>query len=701
MTRTLYITPTEPRSGKSAIALGLMEILLRNISKVGFFRPIINEDSPSSFDHDIHLIRTYYKLDVPYESTYAYTFRAAKELINLGHHDVLLEGILSKFKELENQCDFVLCEGTDFEGVTSAFEFDINSDIANNLGSPLLVITNGRHKSVEEVISSTRMAVESFEDKGVKILGVIVNRVQMDQSEEIVERLKQDFKTLDILINTIPDIPTLGKPTIREIVEALDAEVLYGADKLERHAYHYTIAAMQLRNFLDHIENGSLVVTPGDRADIILGSLIAGVSTTYPNIAGILLTGGLKPEDSVLRLIDGWSKVPIPILFSSKDTYTTTEQLTSIHAEINPNDHRKIATALGVFESHVNIDELRQRLETTHSTVVTPKMFEYGLIQRAKTNRQHIVLPEGGEDRILKAAEILTRRNVVKITLLGNVDEINEKIAKLGLQLDGVEIIQPNQSPDFEDYAQTYAELRKHKGITLEHAHDIMADVTYFGTMMVYKGHADGMVSGAVHTTQQTIRPAFEFIRTKPGASLVSSVFFMCLKDRTLVYGDCAVNPNPNAEQLAEIGMRSAETAQVFGIEPRVAMLSYSTGSSGKGAEVEKVREATRIAQEQASNLKLEGPIQYDAAVDPDVAKTKMPDSKVAGQATVFIFPDLNTGNNTYKAVQRSAQAVAIGPVLQGLNKPVNDLSRGCLVPDIVNTVVITAIQAQAEKGGA
>jgi phosphate acetyltransferase len=310
------------------------------------------------------------------------------------------------------------------------------------------------------------------------------------------------------------------------------------------------------------------------------------------------------------------------------------------------------------------------------------------------------VLPEGSEERILRAAEILIRRDVADLILLGNSQEISQKISFLGLHLHQVDIIDPMNSELTERFAGIYVELRRHKGMTVERARDTVTDVSYFGTMMVYDGLADGMVSGAIHTTGETIRPAFEIIRTRPGVSIVSSVFLMCLPDKVLIYGDCAVNPNPDAEDLADIAITSSGTAAAFGIEPRVAMLSYSTGASGKGADVEKVREAVRIARARRPDLKLEGPIQYDAAVDASVARSKLPDSEVAGHATVFIFPDLNTGNNTYKAVQRSAGAVAIGPVLQGLNKPVNDLSRGCTVTDIVNTVTITAIQAQTAAQG-
>ena len=328
---------------------------------------------------------------------------------------------------------------------------------------------------------------------------------------------------------------------------------------------------------------------------------------------------------------------------------------------------------------------------------ITPHMFQYQLTKWAKSEIKHIVLPEGNEDRILKAAARLIDQKIVELTLLGDPVEIAASVKRLGLTLDlsSIRIVDPVKSAYYEDYVQTFYELRKHKNVELEMAKDTMTDVSYFGTMMVYKGHADGMVSGAVHTTQHTIRPALQFIKTKPGISVVSSVFFMCLPDRVCVFGDCAVNPNPTSEQLSEIAISSAESCRLFGIEPKVAMLSYSSGTSGEGEEVEKVRRATELVKQKRPDLKVEGPIQYDAAVDPVVGKQKLPNSEVAGKATVLIFPDLNTGNNTYKAVQRETGALAIGPMLQGLNKPVNDLSRGCTVDDIFNTVIITAIQSQ------
>jgi phosphate acetyltransferase len=491
---------------------------------------------------------------------------------------------------------------------------------------------------------------------------------------------------------------SLSKPTIWDITQALNAVCLYGdPETLNREVYNYKVAAMLLPDFLNYVEANSLIITPGDRSDIILGSLMSYPSRAYPQISGLLLSGDLQPAEEVMRLIDGLGTVPVAVLSVPTDTFTTAMNVNSVTANLSADNERKIAAALGVTETSINTEQLLQRITTSRSTRVTPLMFEYELIRKARAQRQHIVLPEGSEPRILKACEILTLRDVAQITLLGNPEEVRIKIDELGLHLDEVNIIDPLHSELRQQFADTYYELRKHKGISREMAYDAMADVSYFGTMMVYHDLADGMVSGSVHTTQHTIRPSFETIKTKPDAKIVSSVFFMCLPNRVLVFGDCAVNPNPNAQQLADIAINSALTAQKFGVEPRIAMLSYSTGESGKGEAVDKIRQATTLVKQLRPDLKVAGPIQYDAAVDASVAKTKLPGNEVAGNATVFIFPDLNTGNNTYKAVQRSANALAIGPVLQGLNKPVNDLSRGCTVPDIVNTVAITAIQAQAD----
>ena len=695
MANSLYIAAVAPGSGKSVVALGIMEMLSRRIRRLGYFRPVV--PSAEEPDNNIRLIKARYHLDLDYEDMYACSHSDARNLVAEGRAKTLLKNILNKYKALEGRCNFVLCEGTDFTGVGSAFEFEFNADVANNLGSAILVLVNGRGKSPDETVDAAQVAVESFEEKGCTVVATIINRVDSNRVMDVNDQIKKmGLETEPIYL--LPEEPSLGKPTVGEIARNLNAQILQGEPKgLNRDVHDFKVAAMNVPHFLDRIEDGDLIITPGDRADVILASLATTVSDTSPNIAGLLLTGGLTPEDPVQRLIQGFKKYsPISVIKVSTDTYTTAMNASVVRPALTPENDRKIAAALGIFESHVDTQQLENRIQVVRSNRVTPIMFEYELIEKAKADRRRIVLPEGAEERILRAGEILLRRGVADLTLLGNLEEIKHKIGMLGINLDGIEIVDPHISEHIKDFAQTYYELRKHKGISEKMAGDTVTDVNFFGTLMVYKDLADGMVSGSIHTTGDTILPALQIIRTRPGFSVVSSVFLMCLADRVLVYGDCAVNPDPNAEQLAEIAISSAETAGIYGIQPRIAMCSYSTGESGKGAEVDKVRQATRIVRERRPDLKIEGPIQYDAAVDAGVARTKMPESEVAGKATVFIFPDLNTGNNLYKAVQRSANAVAIGPILQGLKKPVNDLSRGCTIADIVNTVAITAIQAQA-----
>ncbi|WP_303172316.1 phosphate acetyltransferase [uncultured Desulfovibrio sp.] len=696
----LYVTATGPLTGKSAIALGTMQMLSRHMRNVAFFRPIINEPQLDDRDPDINLMLEHFKINMEYADTFAYTHAEAREIINQGSRNILLENIIQKFKKILMEHDFVLCVGTDFLGKDPVFEFELNAEIAANLGCPVMLVTSGDNATAEDIRQSLQMTMDSLDPYALDVVATIINRSHLSQTDldELRAQFGQDGQPA--LIYAVPNDPTIGRATMGDVKKGLNAEVLFGENRMDTLVGDYLVAAMHVDNFLRYIAKDQLIISPGDRTDILLAAIASRLSSAKPDIAGVLLTGGMRPPEEVCKLIEGWTGAPLPILLTEFHTYRTITALQEVYGLIEPGDMRKINTVLGLYEHHVNGKEIASRLVCKRSGRMTPMMFEFELIERAKSDKMRIVLAEGEEERILRATDILLRREVADITLLGNVDLIRQKASELGLVIAGATLIDPVKSPKFDDYAQTYYELRKAKGITLEHARDVMSDATYFATMMVKKDDADGMVSGSVNTTAHTIRPAFEFIKTKPGYSVVSSVFLMCLKDRVLAFGDCAVNPNPTAQQLAEIAVASAHTAKVFGIEPRVAMLSYSTGTSGKGADVDVVVEATRIAKEMAPDLALEGPLQYDAAIDPTVAKTKMPDSKVAGKATVFIFPDLNTGNNTYKAVQRAAQAVAIGPVLQGLNKPVNDLSRGCTVPDIVNTVAITAVQAAAEKSG-
>jgi len=699
--RSVYLTAIEPGSGKSVVALGLMEMLSRRLGRVGYFRPVITSaDVP---DDDVELIRRHYRLPQDYPDSYAVTVDDLRAMSDRGQYDLLQKRILEAFRRLERTSDLVLVEGGDFTGASRALEFDFNADVANHLGCVVLLVVSGGGRTAGQVLDAARLAYGSLAGRGCTILATVCNRVDPAVAAEVRRRLPEAVGDQPGYV--LPEVPALAAPTLAEVARALSARYLQPGEgaasaSVRREVRKVIVGAMSLPHFLEHLGDGDLVITPGDRADLVVGSLASRFSGTYPDVAGLLLTGGLVPEPSILKLIEGLGAASVPVLAVDTDTYHTAAAVGGVRGRLSADDEGKIATALRLFDEHVDTSVLLQRIEVTRSTRVTPLMFEQELIERAKADRKHVVLPEGEDDRVLRAAEQLLRRGVVDLTVLGEEQQVRRLAASLGLDLGGLRVVDPSTSEWREDFAQTYYELRKHKGVGLPLARDSMVDGSYFGTMMVYKGLADGMVSGAAHTTAHTIRPAFELIRTKPGVSVVSSVFFMCLADRVLVYGDCAVVPNPNAEQLADIAVSSAGTAAMFGIEPRVAMLSYSTGESGSGTDVDKVREATRIARERRPELPIEGPIQYDAAIDPEVARAKLPDSPVAGRATVFVFPDLNTGNNTYKAVQRSANAVAVGPVLQGLRKPVNDLSRGATVADIIDTVAITAIQAQEDAGG-
>ncbi len=695
MSRAIYIATVEAESGKSIITLGLMRILLGRTRKVGYFRPIIEVPDKTKKDNHIETVLSHFKLDMEYEECYALTGNEVIKKKAKGNDSDILDIIIKKYKALEDRFDFILVEGTDFSGEAVFVELDINAVIAKNLGIPVILVGSGKDKSNEELVTNLNLAYDSFLDKEVKVLGVVANKVEEQHIKTVAKSLEEAVEE-KIFIGVIPMIRSLNNPTIKEIVDELKATILIGENQLDNQVETSAVGAMQLRNFLIHLKPNCLVITPGDRADIILTSLQASISDNYPKIAGILLTGGLLPEKPIMKLIQGLKEV-VPILAIKNGTFEVANKIGAIRSHIYPSNEQRIYTSLNTFDKYVNINDLTRKYLTFKPKGLTPRMFQYNLLKRAQKIKKHIVLPEGTDERILLAAARLKVLDVVDITLLGSKSSIQEKIKELGISenLENVNIIDPVTSPKFEDYANTFYKLRKHKNINLNMARDIMQDVSFYGTMMVYKGDADGMVSGAVNTTQHTIRPALQFIKTKPNVSVVSSVFFMCLDDRVSVFGDCAINPNPTAEQLAEIAISSADSSAAFGIEPKVAMLSYSSGSSGSGADVDKVRKATEIVRRLRPDIKIEGPIQYDAAVDIKIGKKKLPNSKVAGEASVLIFPDLNTGNNTYKAVQRETGAIAIGPMLQGLNKPVNDLSRGCTVDDIFNTVIITSIQAQ------
>lgn len=693
VTKSLYITNLEARSGKTLVALAMMEHLSGRIGNAGLFRPVVSVDSGS--DRLIAFMMSQYGLNFSAEEMCGVTMDQAVPLLAAGDYDELYTRILERYKSLEARCDFVLCVGTDYSGASTALEFDFNVECARNLGSLLIPVLNGRAKDADMLTRWVRAVMDSMEERKCDVAAVIVNRVAPERRDDLLTAIGKEVPG-GRPVYVLPEEPLFDRPTVNEIASALGAQVVNGdAERFERTVADFKIGAMELPNFLDRLEPGSLVITPGDRSDIMVGSLVADRSETYPNISGVVLTGNLKLAPQVLKLMKGFHASPVPVMSVEMDTFTAAMRIHSLLPSFTAKSKRQITAALGLVDACVDFTDILEQPALSRPGRTTPLMFQYELVRKAKLKRKHIVLPEGTEDRILRAAELVLFRDMCDLTLLGDPEAVRKKASGLGLSIEHANVIDPQKSDLLSVFADTYYGLRKHKGISPDMARDTMTDVSYFGTMMVHLGYADGMVSGSIHTTAHTIRPSLEFVKTRPGISIVSSVSFMCLADRVLVYGDCAIVPDPTAEQLADIAISAAGTAGSFGIEPRIAMLSYSTGESGHGPDVDRVRDATRLVRMRRPDIKVEGPIQYDAAIDSTVAKLKMPGSEVAGQATVFIFPDLNAGNNAYKAVQRATNAVAIGPVLQGLNRPVNDLSRGALVPDIINNIAITVIQAQ------
>ncbi len=691
VSRSVYVASPEGLTGKSAVALGLLDALTREVGSVGVFRPLTTASSGNDdIDLSVDLLVNQPGISQSYDEAIGVTYEAARE-----DADEALHIIVERFGQLTDRFEVILVIGSDYTDVATGTELSFNAKIAANLGSPVVLVVHGRRRTPEQIRAAADSAIAELRANHAQTVAVIANRVDHEAADAI-RRALADLP--DVVTAAITESPLLSAPTFRALVEAADAELVQGSQAwMDREALSLIVAAMSLPHVLDRLSPDVAVIAPSDRTDLIPGLMLAHQSGTFPALSGILLTGGYEIPESIRRLSEGVQQ-DLPIAMTSLGTFTTAERLMRVRGPITKDSSRKIETARRVFAEQVDHAALLSAIDVPGSAVCTPLMFEYQLMERARADRQRIVLPESQDDRILEAAAILLRRGVANLTLLGDETKVRARASTLGLDLDEVSIMSPLDADLVEQFAAAYAEARAHKGMTVERARETVTDISYFGTLMVHLGLADGMVSGAVNTTAHTIRPALEFIKTKPGVKTISSVFLMCLADRVLVYGDCAVIPVPTTEQLADIAISSAETAQQFGIEPRVAMLSYSTGTSGSGADVEKVRAATELVAQRAPELLLEGPIQYDAAIDPEVARTKLPESPVAGRATVFIFPDLNTGNNTYKAVQRSARAIAIGPVLQGLRKPVNDLSRGALVSDIVNTVAITAVQAQTIK---
>ncbi|ULN48527.1 phosphate acetyltransferase [Mycolicibacterium goodii] len=683
----IYIASPEGDTGKSTIALGILHRLAATVPRVGVFRPItrLGEDR----DYILELLLAGTTAGLPYEDCVGVGYQQVHE-----DPDAAIAEIVDRYHRVADQCDAVLIVGSDYTDIATPSELSMNARIAVNLGAPVVLAVKAADRTPDEVVHVVEVCLAELAGQHAHTAAVVANRCDPAQLAAVAKALKP----LGPPAYVLPEEPLLVAPSVAELQRAVDGTVVAGDPALlSREALGVLVAGMTAEHVLERLTEGIAVITPGDRSDVVLAVVSAHAAEGFPSLSTIILNGGLELHPAIGKLVSGLG-LKLPIVATKYGTFETASRVAGTRGRVTATSQRKIDTALQIMDRHVDIDELLARLRLPIPEVTTPQMFTYQLLDRARADRKRIVLPEGEDDRILKAAGRLLRRGVADLTILGEENQIRSRGAELGVDLSAATVLDPRTSDLCEAFAQQYAELRKHKGITLDQAREIIVDVSYFGTMLVHNDMVDGMVSGAAHTTAHTVRPAFEIIKTLPDVSTVSSIFLMCLEDRVLAYGDCAIVPDPTAEQLADIAISSARTAAQFGIEPRVAMLSYSTGTSGTGADVEKVRAATDLVRERDKTLLVEGPIQYDAAVEPSVAKTKMPDSEVAGRATVLIFPDLNTGNNTYKAVQRSAGAIAIGPVLQGLKKPVNDLSRGALVEDIVNTVAITAIQAQGRS---
>ena len=683
MARSIYIASPNAGTGKSTVALGLIVCLTKVVAKVGVFRPFVDSRDEDPF---LNLLLARSGSAAPAAQCIGVTwdeYHAAPE--------ESLSRIVDAYRAVARDHDVVIIDGSDFTDVAGTPELDLNARVAANIGVPVLLVVSGRG-APEDVRASVEVSVAEIAENHARTVAVIANRCPAATRGAVAAALSG---IEGLTVTTLPEVPLLSAPSVREIADAVEGTLIAGdAALLEREAEGVLVAAMDVSHVLERLAEGQVVIVPADRSAVIISLAAAHASTGFPNLAGLVLNGGFRVAPHVLKLIRGLEQ-PLPVITSPLNTFAAASVAGSLRGRLGGASEHKLDVAVTTFEQETDLGALLATLEVEPSDVVTPIMFQAELVEHARAVRKTIVLPESDDDRILRAADAIMRRGIADIVLLGDETTVRARAAELGLNISAARVVSTSDPALSEKYAAEFARLRAKKGVTLEQARERIQDVSYFGTMMVHMGDADGMVSGAAHTTAHTIVPSFQIIKTRPGTSIVSSVFLMLLEDRVLVYGDCAVNPEPTAEQLADIAISSAATARQFGVEPRVAMLSFSTGTSGKGADVDKVRRATELVRAKAPELAVEGPIQYDAAIDPTVAAKKAPDSLVAGRANVFIFPDLSSGNIGYKAVQRSSGAVAVGPVLQGLNKPVNDLSRGALVEDIINTVAITAVQAQ------
>lgn len=714
MSRTIMLIPTGTSVGLTSVSLGVIRAMERKGVRLSVFKPIAQPraggDSP---DQTTTIIRK--NSSIPAAEPLAMS--RVESLLGSNQQDVLMEEIIARYHENTKDAEVVLVEGL-VPTRKHQFANALNYEIAKTLNAEIVFVMSLGNDSAAQLKERIELTQSSFGgSKNKSITGVIINklnapvdeqgRTRPDLSEIFDDSTKASVANIDpkqLFANS--PLPVLGcVPWSFELIATraidmcrhLNARVINEGDIATRRVKSVTFCARSLPHMLEHFRPGSLLVTSADRPDVLVAACLAAMNGV--EIGAILLTGGYAIDAPIQKLCDRAFQTGLPVFMVDTNTWQTSLSLQSFNLEVPSDDTQRIERVQEYVASHIDADWIESlTAESERSRRLSPPAFRYQLTELARKAHKRIVLPEGDEPRTVKAAAICAERGIATCVLLGNPEEIQRVAAAQGVELGkGIEIVDPEVAR--ENYVARLVELRKSKGMTEVVAQEQLEDNVMLGTMMLESGEVDGLVSGAVHTTANTIRPPLQLIKTAPGSSLVSSVFFMLLPEQVLVYGDCAINPDPNPEQLAEIAIQSADSALAFGIEPRVAMISYSTGTSGAGSDVEKVREATRIAQEKRPDLVIDGPLQYDAAIMADVAKSKAPNSPVAGRATVFIFPDLNTGNTTYKAVQRSADLISIGPMLQGMRKPVNDLSRGALVDDIVYTIALTAIQSKQAEG--
>ncbi|WP_296054901.1 phosphate acetyltransferase [uncultured Amphritea sp.] len=713
MSQALLLAPTGVGAGLTTAVLGLFQAMNRQGIKVHFFKPIAQGNGNGT---DITIAMLQGDCSSPIAEPVA--IRDVEQLVSQDKGSQVLEQIVARYEQsLPADNEVVIIEGM-VHTESQPYATRINKEIAKALDAQVVLVATPGNDTVEALQDHIDITARAYGGiKSKQLLGCILsklgapvnregqmqpflstgNTVTHSLTEEVIREHATIFTSQFRLLGCIPWNRDLITPRVKDIADYLNASVINTGDIATRRVSRITMCARTVANAVNELRPGSLVFTPGDRDDMIVAACMAAVNGV--ELSALILTGGFTPSAAVLKLCAGACEAGLPILSIPLDSWQTAMAMTQLNQETRADDLPRIRDIKEATAAHIDHDWLATLVDYNYQRRLSPPAFRYQLIKRARLANRVIVLPEGNEPRTVKAAAICAERGIARCVLLGNTKEIIQIAKNQGVILnDNVTISDPQLIRN--DYIDRLVELRQHKGMTEIIAEEQLQDNVVLGTLMLEMGHVDGLVSGAEHTTANTIRPPMQLIKTAPGCNLVSSIFFMCLPEQVLIYGDCAINPDPNAEQLADIAIQSAESAIAFGIPPRVAMISYSTGGSGQGADVEKVRQATRIAREKRPDLLIDGPLQYDAAVMESVARSKAPDSTVAGQATVFIFPDLNTGNTTYKAVQRSADVISIGPMLQGMRKPVNDLSRGALVDDIVFTIALTAIQAGATENG-